>query len=45
MKKRRRHRLWRIWAKAIGEKAGSDDREADAVKPHTHCYIFFLSTY
>ena len=23
--------LWRIWAKALGEKAGSNDREADYV--------------
>ncbi len=22
---------WRIWAKALGEKAGKDDREADLV--------------
>ena len=24
-------RLWRLWAKAIGQKEGSTDREADAV--------------
>jgi hypothetical protein len=23
--------MWRIWAKALGEKAGKDDREADTV--------------
>ena len=23
--------MWRLWAKALGEKAGSDDREADKV--------------
>jgi hypothetical protein len=23
--------LWRLWAKALGEKAGSTDREADRV--------------
>jgi hypothetical protein len=23
--------MWRIWAKALGEKAGKHDREADAV--------------
>lgn len=24
-------RLWRLWAKALGEKASPDDREADLV--------------
>jgi hypothetical protein len=24
-------RLWRIWAKALGEKAGSTDQEADII--------------
>jgi hypothetical protein len=24
-------RAWRLWAKALGEKAGSTDREADTV--------------
>jgi len=28
---RRKRRLWRIWAKALGEKAGNNDREADVV--------------
>mgnify|MGYP006268927451 CR=1 FL=1 len=23
--------MWRLWAKALGEKAGSDDKEADRV--------------
>jgi hypothetical protein len=23
--------MWRIWAKALGEKAGNDDREADRI--------------
>ena len=23
--------MWRLWAKALGEKAGRDNREADAV--------------
>ena len=44
MKKRRRHRLWRIWAKAIGEKAGSDDREADAVSIRTAIFFSYLLT-
>jgi hypothetical protein len=26
-------RLWRLWAKAIGEKSGATDREADTVAP------------
>ena len=25
------HKLWRIWAKALGEKTGSSDREADRI--------------
>jgi hypothetical protein len=24
-------RLWRLWAKALGEKSGATDREADSV--------------
>jgi len=24
-------KLWRIWAKALGEKSGSTDREADRI--------------
>jgi len=24
-------KLWRLWAKALGEKAGSTDREADRI--------------
>ena len=24
-------RLWRLWAQALGEKTGENDREADAV--------------
>jgi hypothetical protein len=27
----RRSAMWRLWAKALGEKSGTDDREADAV--------------
>ena len=23
--------MWRLWAKALGEKAGNDDREADRI--------------
>jgi hypothetical protein len=25
------HKIWRIWAKALGEKAGATDKEADIV--------------
>ena len=25
------NKLWRLWAKALGEKAGSSDKEADKV--------------
>jgi hypothetical protein len=25
------HKLWRLWAKAIGEKAGNTDNEADRI--------------
>jgi len=27
----RRKKVWRIWAKALGEKAGKHDREADTI--------------
>ena len=27
----KRKSLWRIWAKALGEKSGKDDREADTI--------------
>ena len=26
-----KHKLWRIWAKALGEKAGDSDAEADRI--------------
>jgi len=25
------HKLWRLWAKALGEKTGSTDQEADRI--------------
>jgi hypothetical protein len=25
------HKLWRLWAKALGEKAGGSDSEADKI--------------
>lgn len=27
----RRKKIWRIWAKALGEKSGSNDKEADII--------------
>jgi hypothetical protein len=27
----RRSVMWRLWAKALGEKSGADDKEADAI--------------
>ena len=36
---------WRLWAKAIGEKAGKDDREADNVaRIRTFIFITYLLT-
>lgn len=26
-----KHRLWRIWAKALGQKEGNSDQEADYI--------------
>jgi len=37
MKKRKT--TWRLWAKAIGEKAGKDDKEADNIA-HIRTFIF-----
>lgn len=35
-------KVWRLWAKALGEKATNDDREADNV---AHIRTFILLTY
>jgi hypothetical protein len=32
-------RLWRIWAKALGEKSGATDREADKVAIVRTCIV------
>ena len=32
-------RLWRLWAKAIGEKSGATDREADTVALIRTCIV------
>jgi hypothetical protein len=31
--------IWRIWAKALGEKTGKDDREADKVAMIRTCIV------
>lgn len=31
--------MWKIWAKALGEKASKDDREADKVAILRTCFI------
>ena len=41
----KRKSLWRIWAKALGEKSGKDDREADIVAGiRTLIFISYLVT-
>ena len=36
---------WRIWAKALGEKSGKDDREADTVaRIRTLIFVSYLAT-
>ncbi len=36
---------WRIWAKALGEKSGKDDREADTVaRIRTLIFVSYLVT-
>lgn len=37
--------FWRIWAKALGEKSGKDDREADYVAIlRTIIFVTYLTT-
>ena len=37
--------MWRIWAKALGEKYGRDDREADLIAGiRTLIFISYLAT-
>jgi hypothetical protein len=31
--------IWRIWAKALGEKTGKDDKEADKVAMIRTCIV------
>jgi len=41
----KRKSLWRIWAKALGEKSGKDDREADIVAGiRTLIFVSYLVT-
>ena len=41
----KRKSAWRIWAKALGEKSGKDDREADTVACiRTLIFVSYLVT-
>ena len=41
----KRKSAWRIWAKALGEKSGKDDREADTVaRIRTLIFVSYLVT-
>ena len=41
----KRKSLWRIWAKALGEKSGKDDREADIIAGiRTLIFVSYLVT-
>ena len=41
----KRKSTWRIWAKALGEKSGKDDREADIVaRIRTLIFVSYLVT-
>jgi len=43
-KQKNKHKtVWRIWAKALGEKGSKCDREADIIAICTDFYIFHLS--
>lgn len=38
-------RIWRLWAKALGEKATSDDRESDIIAIiRTFVFVSYLVT-
>jgi len=37
---KKRMTVWRLWCKALGEKAGKNDREADHIA-HIRTFIFF----
>jgi len=41
----KRKSLWRIWAKALGDKSGKDDREADTIAwIRTFIFVSYLVT-
>ena len=41
----KRKSLWRIWAKALGEKSGKDDKEADIIASiRTLIFVSYLVT-
>ena len=41
----KRKSIWRIWAKALGDKSGKDDREADTVAwIRTFIFVSYLVT-
>lgn len=41
----KRKSAWRIWAKALGDKSGKDDREADTVaRIRTLIFVSYLVT-
>jgi len=43
--KEKRKTLWRWWAKALGEKASSDDRESDTIAIIRTCiFVSYLVT-
>ena len=44
-KKQKKNKVWRLWAKALGEKSGKDDREADIVAGiRTLIFVSYLVT-
>ena len=43
--KKKRKTIWRLWAKALGEKSGKDDREADTIAwIRTLIFVSYLVT-
>ena len=44
-KKSKRRKVWRLWAKALGEKAGKNDRESDIIACiRTFIFVSYLVT-
>ena len=45
MKRKKSKTIWRIWAKALGEKAGKNDRESDIIAwIRTFIFVSYLVT-